>query len=153
GGDDALEQQLSVVVVVFVVFVVFAVGGGAEVLDQRAGPTVPFRPASSRPVDVRENRTEAADRRWMPPIAAGHEQQALGDIAAHRGEQAQAAEGAEDRAVRRIVEEHRRAALGPTRRGSLREASPSRGEPCTAGVQEHVERGYRSSSSVISSTA
>src|SRR3989442_5081336 len=51
--------------------------------------TTLFRsPASSRPVDVRENRAEATDRCPHSSIGAGHEEQALGDVAAYRGEQA-----------------------------------------------------------------
>ena len=57
------------------------------------------------------------------PIGAGHEEQSFGDVAAYRGEQARGAEGAEDGAVGRIVEEPARP-LGPARGGACERPVP-----------------------------
>ena len=76
-------------------------------------------------------------------VGAGYEEQSFGDVAAYRGEQPQRAEGAEDGAVGRIVEELLKAALGSARWGRLRKADPRCGELGAAAVQEHVERRYR----------
>src|SRR5262245_32117271 len=89
-------------------------------------------------VDIREYRAETADRCCYGPISVGHEEQSLGDVAAHRSEQAKSAEGAEIGFVVRIVEEHCK-----TLWGSLRKAYPWCGELGAAGVQKRVERRYR----------
>ena len=114
-----------------------------EALDARAGLTVSVRiarPASVRQVNVREDRAEAADLCRHISIGAGYEEQRLGDVAVHWGEQPQKTEGTEDGAVGRIVEERSQAALGSARRGSLRKARPRRGELGAARVQERGER-------------
>ena len=77
------------------------------------------------------------------PVGAGYEEQSFGDVAAYRSEQPRRAEGAEDGAVGRIVEEPCKPALGPARWGSLGKAYPRCGELGAAGVQEDVERRYR----------
>ncbi len=77
-------------------------------------------------------------------IGTGYEEQAFGNVTPHRSEQPRRAEGREDFGVGRIIEQHGQPALGPARWRSLRKAQPRCGELAAAGVQEHVERSYRS---------
>ena len=131
GRNEAAEQKFAVRV---------------EVLHQRTGPAVSLllsRTAPIRLINVCEDRAEATDGCCITPIGAGHEEQSFGDIAAHRSEQPRRAEGAEDGAVGRIVEERLKAALGSARCGSLRKAYPGCSKLAAAGVQERVERRYR----------
>ena len=77
-----------------------------EALDARAGLTVSVfiaGPASIRQVNVREDRAEATDLCRHSSIGAWYEEQRLGDVAVHGGEQPQRAEDTEDGAVGRIV--------------------------------------------------
>ena len=102
GWDKATDDQPSV---------------SAETLDTRAGLTVTVfvaGPASIRQVNVREDCAEAAHFCRHSSIGSGHEEQPLGDVAVHWGEQPLRTEGAKDGAVRRIVEERSQAALRPT---------------------------------------
>src|SRR5262249_5796975 len=127
----------------------------AEALDLRAGFAAAVRiarPAPVRQINIRENCCEAADLCRYSSIGAGHEEQRLGDVAVHWGEQPQRAEGTKDGAVGCIVEERRQAALGPARRGSLRKPGPRRGELGAARVQECVERRDRCGRRVDAST-
>src|SRR5439155_24501472 len=95
-----------------------------EVLDPRAGGLGRFSVlAPVRLVDIREDRAEAGDRRGLSPVGTGHEEETLGDPAAHGGEQAQGAEGGAVVGGGRIVEEY-----GKARRGSLRKPDPGRRE-------------------------
>src|SRR5262245_1857702 len=131
GRNETAEQKLAVRV---------------EVLHQRAGLAVSLflsRPGPIRPINVCEDRAEATDRCWVTPIGAGHEEQSFGAIDPYRSEQPRRAEGAEGGAVRRVVEKHFKAALGPARCGSLRKAYPGCGKLGAASVQEHVKRRYR----------
>src|SRR5439155_419510 len=87
GRDEAAEEQIAV---------------DAEVLDQRARLAISALLAGSAPVglvNVGEDRAEATDHCRHSSVGAGYEEQSVGDVAAHRGEQALRAEGAEDRAV------------------------------------------------------
>ena len=85
GRDEAGEEQIAV---------------GIEVFDQRGGAC----PAWG--VYVCEDRAEAPHRCWGNTVGTGYKEQTFGDVAAHRSEQPRRAEGAEDRAVGRIAEEH-----------------------------------------------
>ena len=94
GRDDTGEEQLAV---------------GVVVLDQRTGPRWclcrlpgPIPSGWSTSVKTAPKPLTVAG---SGSIGAGHEEQALGDLAAYGGEQAQRTERAEDVAVGRIVEE------------------------------------------------
>ena len=90
-------------------------------------PRLP-RPAPIRLVNICEDRAEAAGRCWDGPLVPGYKEQSFSDVAAHWSEQPRRAEGAEDGAVGRIVEEHGQPALGSARWRSLRKAYPRCGE-------------------------
>ena len=78
------------------------------------------------------------------PLVPGMKNNAFGNVAPHRSEQPRRAEGPEDLAVGGITKEDSKPALEPTRWRSLRKAYSRCGELAAAGVQEHVERRYRS---------
>ena len=93
GRDEAAEQQLAI---------------GVEVLDQRAGPAVSVLLPRSVPSGWSTSVKTAPKPLTVAgsaAVGAGYEEQTFGDVAAHRSEQALRAEGAEDVAVRRIVEQ------------------------------------------------
>ena len=143
GEDDSQEGKTSVARRGCDKAAVDQASVGAEALDARTRLTVSVfisGTASIRQVNVREDRAEAAHLCRHSPIGAGYEEVCLSDVAVHWREQALRAEGAKAGAVGRIVEERRQAALGPTRRGSLREAGSCRCELGAARIQERVER-------------
>ena len=128
GRDKAAEDQPSV---------------GAETLDARTGLAVPVfiaGSASVRKVDVGKDSPETTYFCRDSSIGARHEEQGLGDVAVHWSEQPLRAKGAEDAAVRRIVEKRSQAALRPTRRGCLRETRSRCGELSAPRVQKGIER-------------
>src|SRR5688572_2034253 len=131
GGDGADKEQIAV---------------GVEVFDQRAGLAgclLLAAPTAVGLVDIGEDRAEATHHCGLRPHGAGDEEQGFGDVAAYRGEQALRAEGAEDGAIGRIVEELGKAALGTARHGRLRKARSRCDELAAPGVEEHIERRYR----------
>ncbi len=92
-------------------------------------------PASVWLINVGEDGAKCVDHSRCTTIGAGHEEQRIRHVAAHRAEQSQRTERTEDRRVRRIIEQRRQAAVGSTRRGRLREPRSGRCELGTSGVE------------------
>ena len=85
-------------------------------------------------INICEDRTKASHHRSRTSVRPGDEKQSVSDVTAHRSEQPQRAEGAEDGVVGRVVEKKCKAV-----RRTLDKALPPRDELCAAGIQKDIE--------------